>query len=701
MAVSTFGSTPNDITSPASEPYPPGCVVFVRITPAGDVSEGIVQSVPTSQNDFYLIDLLDGGSIPAAFTDLISPDEALDPEFSHLPQDDSFGDPLSPTLPPWMTVGAKIMLDIDGLYVRGQLDLDSDFDWLFVRRNTAGQIVHEHCLVDLPYTWRQRLHEETLFTGWNTIPPPGPPTILLGSGRHVSATRLTQPCPSSLVRALASSFPDRLVWHDSYKEEYDSLVDQDTFVIIDAAAVATLHATVLPSMTVLTIKPDEFGNPIQAKSRIVVLGNLEQSYWSKSDTYAPVISQLLLRLLVSLAVERRCLLKQGDCKNAFCHPTLPADEVIVVKPPHGCPLSPPGTFWRLSKTLYGLRRSPCHWYTCFRDVLLGMGLQQCAHDPCLFFGTPIPGSPPIYVGIYVDDFAYFSVSHDIEQWFEAAVAAQFRVEFLGPLTWFLGIYFDWTVFPDGHLQVHLSQEAFLRQLLDKFDMADCRPAPTPYRSGLVIDRIITDGADLSPTAQAHTITLYQSLIGGLNWLAISTRPDISVAVSLLAQHNAHATPAHLLGAKYVLRYLTGSTSHGISFTSRSADSYLSTTFGWPKDDSALSTYTDANWGPQDASKPKPADSITLNECRSLLGYLSTRTGGPIAWSVLREERVSRSTCESEVKSADEGTKTIVLFSSRIYCGSCCANSSHSSSQMSRLLSVGYSFLRMVFLHSPA
>ena len=397
--------------------------------------------------------------------------------------------------------------------------------------------------------------------------------------------------------------------------------------------------------------------PFELRYRIVVLGNLEQCYWSKSDTYAPVISQLSLRLLVSLAVERRCLLKQGDCKNAFCHPTLPADEVVVVKPPHGCPLSPPGTFWRLTKTLYGLRRSPRHWYTCFRDVLLGMGLQQCAHDPCLFFGTPIPGSPPIYVGIYVDDFAYFSVSHDIEQWFEAAVAAHLRVEFLGPLTWFLGIYFYWTVFADGHLQVHLSQEAFLRQLLDKFDMVDCRPAPTPYRSGLVIDRIIPDGADRSSTAMAHTTTLYQSLIGGLNWLAISTRPDISVAVSLLAQHNAHATPAHLLGAKYVLRYLTSSTSHGISFTSRSADSYLSTTFGWPKDDSALTTYTDANWGPHDASTPKPADTITLNECRSLLGYISTRTGGPVAWSVLREARVSRSTCESEVKSADEGTKT--------------------------------------------
>ena len=228
---------------------------------------------------------------------------------------------------------------------------------------------------------------------------------------------------------------------------------------------------------------------------------------------------------------------------------------------------------------------------------------------------------------------------------------------MGPLSWFLGIYFAW--FPssgDTHLSVHLSQEAYLRNLLERFDMTTCRSAPTPYRSGLVYDRITPDGADLSPLAHATIITAYQSLIGALNWLAISTRPDLSVAVTLLAQYNSTATPAHLLGAKYVLRYLSGSLDHGIAFTSQSASSYLFTTYGWPKDDPLLTTYTDANWGPQDASKPHPSDLITLTECCSLLGSISTRTGGPLAWHVIREPRVSRSTCESEIKSADEGTK---------------------------------------------
>ena len=123
-------------------------------------------------------------------------------------------------------------------------------------------------------------------------------------------------------------------------------------------------------------------------------------------------------------------------------------------------------------------------------------------------------------------------------------------------------------------------------------MVDCRHAPTPcYRSGLVYDCIVPDGAELvSPKARAAIITQYQSLIGALNWLAFRTRPDVSVTlIPLLGQHNSsYATPpAHLLGAKYLFCYLAGSANPGIAFASQFASSYLSTSFGWPKDTPVL------------------------------------------------------------------------------------------------------------------
>jgi hypothetical protein len=56
-------------------------------------------------------------------------------------------------------------------------------------------------------------------------------------------------------------------------------------------------------------------------------------------------------------------------------------------------------------------------------------------------------------------------------------------------------------------------------------------------------------------------------------------------------------------ARYVLRYLQGTRSHGISYH-QSADS--PGTPQWPSaigDGSSITTYTDSNWGPQDASVP--------------------------------------------------------------------------------------------------
>ena len=103
-------------------------------------------------------------------------------------------------------------------------------------------------------------------------------------------------------------------------------------------------------MCVLTIKKDENLLPLRAKSRIVVLGNHEDRVWSKTERFAPVLRGDSLRFLVSLAVEKRRVLRQGDCKNAFCQRILPLDEITIVGPPAGDPDVDPNEYWLLLRT---------------------------------------------------------------------------------------------------------------------------------------------------------------------------------------------------------------------------------------------------------------------------------------------------------------------------------------------------------------
>ena len=72
------------------------------------------------------------------------------------------------------------------------------------------------------------------------------------------------------------------------------------------------------------------------------------------------------------------------------------------------------------KTLYGLQRSPHHWYLAFTSVLKKMGLWLSKHDPCVYMGNPL-GTGMLYIGIYIDHFIYFGDNDGTEACFKKAL----------------------------------------------------------------------------------------------------------------------------------------------------------------------------------------------------------------------------------------------------------------------------------------
>jgi hypothetical protein len=124
-------------------------------------------------------------------------------------------------------------------------------------------------------------------------------------------------------------------------------------------------------------------------------------------------------------------------------------------------------------------------------------------------------------------------------------------------------------------------------------------------------------------------------------------------------------------------YLKGTTNWGICYTQPSSspdpskfdpEDCMRGIVAWPTDGQPqvachdrMDTYTDSNWGPQDASHPKPGETRTDEEMYSLLGAVVTYMGGPLDWCTTREKRCSRSVCESEIKAMDEGVKLILAL----------------------------------------
>ena len=189
-------------------------------------------------------------------------------------------------------------------------------------------------------------------------------------------------------------------------------------------------------MFLLTIKYKN-GYPDQAISRIVVLGNLQKLNYSTHETYAPVLSLTQFRTILALAISKQRILKQGDVKNAFCNGVLPDTEVVVCTPPAGCPQSKPRTLWRLKKTLYGIFRSSLHWYKNISTFFKSIGLENSQNNPCVFTGKLLDNKPPIYIGLYVDDFCFFSESDEVENEFKNLLNTKYTVSFDDQLDWFL------------------------------------------------------------------------------------------------------------------------------------------------------------------------------------------------------------------------------------------------------------------------
>jgi hypothetical protein len=629
---------------PPKEPFPPGAQVYAMID--SDVYKGRVILVPTPPAQWYSIKPTgDSNPINVPPLDVSSPNDPMLHCDRHLDQSSKL-----PQLPRWITNDSRLILNVDDIRQKGFLQLHADSNWTFIQRNTVGRITYRHDLNDLPTTWRNRILDGSLELAWQK-------RIW---AHHVSAKGLLRGVPNSFKQSMGQDFNNRMVWLESHVEEYTDLREHGTFDILTEAEYRAKysHIAIIPTMNVQTVKKDEDGLPIRAKSRIVVLGNLEESIWSKSYIHAPVIRKESDCLLTTMAIERGRIQKQGDCKNAFCHPILPDDEIAIVRPPPGCPISKPGEYSLLRKTLYGLRRSPKHWYETLAAALIKVGLSPCKHDPCVFTGSLLTGEPPLYLGVYVDDFTYFSDSDNVEKAFEQSLSMELQVDFMGDIAWFLGKCYDWQRTEDDLVTVSITQTAKIESMLEEFDLLDCNVVRSPYRSGLTMNYIALD--HVPPGNKPEAVKPYQRLVGGLNWLAISTRPDLSVSVSLLSQFVQDPSKGHMDAGKRVLAWLSGTRNHGLWFTQ--GGKFSENLAGWvdqPEPTSLAVSYTDANWGPQDASHPREdiEELVDVSSVHSLLGHVVIRTGGPIAWGCQREPKTSRSSCETAIYCMDEGCKT--------------------------------------------
>lgn len=147
------------------------------------------------------------------------------------------------------------------------------------------------------------------------------------------------------------------------------------------------------------------------------------------------------------------------------------------------------TYLLLKRTLYGLKRSPWHWYVTCKKALIQLGLQPFPNAPCIFYGTIIEGKPSLYLSLCVDDFIFFSESSHVKTTFQQKFSNVYKADFQNEVSYFLGVDFHITKHDDSHLDIFMNQPIDVQNLLTKCNLNDTNPVSTPYWRGHPVDSI--------------------------------------------------------------------------------------------------------------------------------------------------------------------------------------------------------------------
>ena len=121
--------------------------------------------------------------------------------------------------------------------------------------------------------------------------------------------------------------------------------------------------------------------------------------------------------------------------------------------------------------------------------------------------------------------------------------------------------------------IFLHQRTYIKKLLEKFNLQQYNSVKLPMDPKTRLQKNMG-----SPTIDTQ---LYRSLVGSLIYLT-NTRSDICYAVSCVSRYMDQPQELHLIAAKRILRYLSGTCNYGF--------------FLLANRNTTLATFVDVDWG---------------------------------------------------------------------------------------------------------
>lgn len=383
---------------------------------------------------------------------------------------------------------------------------------------------------------------------------------------------------------------------------------------------------VLSNRWVFKIKKKQDGLLDKYKARLVVRGCEQRRGIDYEEIFASVARYEIIHAFLAGCVQEEMHVHQMDVVTAYIQGDL-SDEIYMEQPEPFEVQGQEDKVCLLKRPLYGLKQASRCWYAKLDTYLKSINMINNDVDSCVYVSTN--ENDRVIVVVYVDDILIASKSIHRLHKLKEILGFKFQMNDLGPVNDILGINIERSK-PTG--EIKLSQKRYITDILQRFEMENCRPMSTPLETNQKLTNRVESNSENEKGNMKHKP--YRELIGCLIYLANAMRPDLAFAASALSRFCIDPNEVHCKLAKRILRYLQNTIDYGITYT---------------KDCKEMQAYVDSDWAGD------------VENRKSCSGNVVMLAGGPISWESRKQKSVTLSTMEAEHIALSEVCKEVVYL----------------------------------------
>jgi len=399
-------------------------------------------------------------------------------------------------------------------------------------------------------------------------------------------------------------------WKKACYEELESLRKRQVFELTELPP----GRKTIKNRWVFDIKTDG-----RKKARLVAKGFSQVEGIDYDQVFSPVVRFETVRIMFALAALNGWHISGLDVKTAYLYGKL--DEEIYMEQPEGFKIKgQERKVLRLRRAIYGLKQASLVWWRELANSLKDLGFKRLYSDAGIFICRHSNGTYAIVVA-YVDDILFVGPTQSFIESKKKLFMTKWECRDLGDCKEFLRM----RVQRKGR-SIYLDQCSYLEKVIERFGMINAKYARTPLPEGYIPK---ANEGEVNPQIR----TKFQQIIGSLLYIMLGTRPDIAFAVTKLSQFAANPTQEHLDKAKYVLRYLAGTSKYALVYNGAT--------------NKGLIAYTDSDYA---------ADPIKR---RSTTGFLFKLAAGIISWQSRAQKTIALSATEAEYMALSDCSRQAV------------------------------------------